>query len=130
VQGLAPWTGAGGAAACLRKKGRREWRHGCGRHRAGKGSALEEADRAGEDEQPEQQGRAQGAPGLGVHGCWPTRGVDHGDCRWPWSRRGAGEGMSSALVGRYDALEERRRLKFFEGWECKMTKCKGRGPYL
>jgi hypothetical protein len=34
-----------------------------------KGSALEEADSAGEDEQPEQQGRAQGAPSLGVHGC-------------------------------------------------------------
>jgi hypothetical protein len=57
AQGLAPWTGAGGVAACLRKKkGRREWCHGCWRRRAGKGSALEEADGAGEDEQPEQAG--------------------------------------------------------------------------
>jgi hypothetical protein len=63
--------------------------HGCWRRRARKGPTLEEADGVGEDEQPEQQGRAQGAPGLGVHGCWPSRGVDHGDCRRPWSRRGA-----------------------------------------
>jgi hypothetical protein len=48
-----------------------------------KGSALDEADSAGEDEQLEQQGRAQGAPGLRVHGCWPSRGVGHGDCRRP-----------------------------------------------
>jgi hypothetical protein len=38
------------------EEGEEEWRHGCWRRRAGKGPALEEADDAEEDEQPEQAG--------------------------------------------------------------------------
>jgi hypothetical protein len=58
-------------------------------------------EQGGQGEEPE-------LAGAGGHGCWPSRGFDHGDSRRPWSRRGAREGMSWAPAGRCDALEERR----------------------
>jgi hypothetical protein len=47
------------------EEGEEEWRHGCWRRRAGKGPALEEADDAGEDEQPEQAGASSRRSWLG-----------------------------------------------------------------
>jgi hypothetical protein len=106
--------------------------------------------------------RTQGRRGLGVHGCWPSRGVGHGDCSLCLHQgRSSGKEDEQALAGRCGALEKRRchgreepspmlaaveqggrkgalllcvggggrewRLKNLEGWECKITKCKGRG---
>jgi hypothetical protein len=89
AQGLAPWTGAGGVAACLRKKkGRRNGAMAAGGAELERGQRWRRLTTPRKTSNRSKQGRAQGAPGLGIHGYWPSRGIGHGDCWRPWSRRG------------------------------------------
>ena len=45
-------------------------------------------------------------------------------------RHGRERSQAPSLLPWTKEEEREWRLNFFEGWECKMTKCKGRGPYL
>jgi hypothetical protein len=73
------------------------------------------------------QGRAQGAPGQGVHGCWPSRGVDHGDCWRPWSRRGRWE-VKLQVVAPWEVLRCTREEGRPAGWVSSAMVRRSRAP--